>query len=124
MSTHVIEVTDLGIAESHHPLILAQRLRAYRSKRLLVRSHIRIAGLAPNVAAAMVRERSETWGDRSAYTAWVDQTTRLAIEHELEGGGLDIDGNPFDPDGSHWRAFLDRIGVTPDSHPGLFEDDR
>jgi hypothetical protein len=120
-----IEVTDLGIAESHHPLVLAQRLRAYRSKRLLLRSHVRIAGLAFNVAAALVRERSETWGDRSSYAAWVDQTTRLAIEHELAGGELDIDGESFDPDGSHWRAFLVRIGVTPQSHPGLFgEDDR
>lgn len=118
MITPTIEVADLGIAETHHPAVLAQRLRAYRSKRLLLRSHVRLAGLASNVAAVLVRERAETWGDRSSFSAWIDQTTRLAIEHELAGSELDLDGEAFDPDGSHWHAFLERIGVTRESRPG------
>ncbi|WZP01176.1 hypothetical protein EP7_005570 (plasmid) [Isosphaeraceae bacterium EP7] len=114
-----IRVADLGLESSYHAAILARRLGAYRSKRFWLRSQVAIGGVAPNAAAAIVRERSESWIRPGSFERWLAQTTGLAIEHELAGSSLDIDGNPFDPDG---HAFLERIGVTRDSHPRLFRE--
>jgi hypothetical protein len=85
MNTRTVEVTDLSLAELHHPLVLDRKSRAQRSKRLLLRSNFRQAGLAASVAVDVERERAKTWGEWSSSRYSGEQTTRLGIAHELAG---------------------------------------
>ena len=86
----------------------------YRSARLQFRSMVLDRDYPPNVAGALLVERIETMfmvrtdeTDRCGLASrWHMQATRAAIDHELKGSPLDLDGNLFDPD-----DFGDPIGA-------------
>jgi hypothetical protein len=91
------------------------RLEHYRAVRWWHRRLVRLMGIAPAVAWARIIEQTEAGAhartDSEHVRLWLMMTARVAVDDEEDGSAVDLDGNPFDPGGLRWRAYLEQRGL-------------
>jgi hypothetical protein len=94
------------------------RVEHYYAVRWWHRRLVRLMGVAPAVARARVLEQTEASAHARTRTEnvrlWLMMTARVAVDDEMAASPIDIDGQPFDPGGLKWKAYLEARGLADD----------